>query len=73
VAASIVTGIGFIGAGSIIAGRGQIQGLTTAASLWVVAGVGLAVGAGSYFLASVSAIIIFLILQLKILEKRLKK
>jgi putative Mg2+ transporter-C (MgtC) family protein len=73
VAASIVTGIGFIGAGSIIAGRGHVQGLTTAASLWVVAGVGLAAGAGSYFLASVASIVIFLILQLKRVERRLEK
>jgi len=65
VVAAIVTGIGFIGAGNIIATRGQVRGITTAASLWSVAGVGIAVGVGSYILGTVTA---FLVLQFYNLE-----
>ncbi len=46
IAAQVVTGIGFIGAGAIIQSRGTITGLTTAATIWVVAGIGLMIGAG---------------------------
>ncbi len=49
IAAQVVSGIGFLGAGTILRARASIRGLTTAASLWVVAGVGLAVGAGFEF------------------------
>ena len=73
VAAAIVTGIGFIGAGSIIASRGHLQGITTAASLWVVAAIGLAVGVGSYLLAVVAAVLVFLVLQLGKARKILKR
>jgi putative Mg2+ transporter-C (MgtC) family protein len=69
VAAGIVTGIGFIGAGSIIAEKGRVQGITTAASLWCVAAIGLAVGAGAYVLAVVSTVLVFGILWLKRAEK----
>ncbi|HEX7492419.1 MAG TPA: MgtC/SapB family protein [Candidatus Limnocylindrales bacterium] len=51
ISAQIVTGIGFLGAGAIIKYGTSIRGLTTAASLWVVAAVGLSAGAGAYFLA----------------------
>jgi putative Mg2+ transporter-C (MgtC) family protein len=51
ISAQIVTGIGFLGAGAIIKYGTNIRGLTTAASLWVVAAVGLSAGAGAYFLA----------------------
>ena len=46
IAAGVITGIGFLGAGTIIRERERVRGLTTAASLWVVAGIGLAVGCG---------------------------
>ncbi len=72
IAASIVTGIGFIGAGSIIASRGHISGVTTAASLWTVAGVGLAAGVGAYMIAAVVAILVFIILQVRKFEKNIK-
>jgi putative Mg2+ transporter-C (MgtC) family protein len=49
IAAGVVTGIGFLGAGTIMRSRASVRGLTTAASLWVVAGIGLAVGSGLYF------------------------
>jgi putative Mg2+ transporter-C (MgtC) family protein len=62
VAAQVVSGIGFLGAGAILA-RGEIvRGLTTAASIWTVAAIGLAVGGGLYFAASVSTTVIILIL-----------
>jgi putative Mg2+ transporter-C (MgtC) family protein len=46
IAAGVITGIGFLGAGTIIREREGVRGLTTAASLWVVSGIGLAVGCG---------------------------
>ncbi|MFA6078770.1 MAG: MgtC/SapB family protein [Candidatus Omnitrophota bacterium] len=57
IAAGVVTGIGFLGAGTIMRSRGSVRGLTTAASLWVVAGIGLAVGSGLYFGAIVTTVI----------------
>ena len=48
IAAGVITGIGFLGAGAIIRDREGVKGLTTAASLWVVAGIGLATGCGFY-------------------------
>jgi len=48
IAAQIVSGIGFLGAGTIIQARGSVHGLTTAATMWVLAGVGLAIGSGAY-------------------------
>ena len=69
--AAIVTGVGFIGAGSIIAARGDVRGVTTAASLWAVAGVGLVAGTGAYLLSVVAAILVFFILQIKRVERRL--
>jgi putative Mg2+ transporter-C (MgtC) family protein len=62
IAAQVVSGIGFLGAGAILA-RGEIvRGLTTAASIWTVAAVGLAVGGGLYLAASTSTVIILIIL-----------
>lgn len=71
IAAQVVSGIGFLGAGSILL-RGEIvRGLTTAASLWSVAGVGLAVGGGMYTAAIGATIIILVILAgVKPLERR---
>jgi len=69
VAAQVASGIGFIGAGTIILRREVVKGLTTAASIWAVAAVGLAVG-GGMFLASVAATL--LALALLILAKPLK-
>lgn len=61
VAAQIVSGIGFIGAGMIVYKRQAIQGLTTAAGIWTTAGVGMAVGAGMYVLAVVATILIIVV------------
>ena len=59
IASGIVMGIGFLGAGAIIRERAAVSGLTTAASLWGVAGIGMALGCGFYKLALISAIAIF--------------
>lgn len=56
-AAGVVTGIGFLGAGTIMRYKASVRGLTTAASLWVVTGIGLAVGTGLYFGAVVTSVI----------------
>ncbi|MGI6559248.1 MAG: MgtC/SapB family protein [Limnochordia bacterium] len=59
-AAQVVSGIGFLGAGSIMREGPSIKGLTTAASLWVVAGIGLAVGSGFLFAAVFATVLPFL-------------
>ena len=64
IAAQIVSGIGFLGAGTILHYRGNIRGLTTAASLWAVAAIGTATGTGLYVLAVVGTILILIILSL---------
>jgi putative Mg2+ transporter-C (MgtC) family protein len=69
IAAGVVAGISFIGAGSIIALRGDVKGLTTAASLWVIAAVGLMVGLGNYLLPTVAVIIAYVTLRLDRIEK----
>ena len=61
-AAQVVSGIGFLGAGAIMKEGLTVTGLTTAATLWVVAGVGLAAGAGFYLGAGVTTGVVFLIL-----------
>ena len=63
VAAQIVTGIGFIGAGTILHMQRRIVGLTTAAGLWVAAGVGMAIGGGLYILGIGAGVLMFLLLQ----------
>lgn len=62
IASQIVTGIGFLGAGVIWKDRGNVRGLTTAANLWVTAGLGMAIGVGLYFLTLISVVCIFLAL-----------
>lgn len=70
IAAGIVAGISFIGAGSIIASQGDVRGLTTAACLWVVAAIGLMVGLGNYLLPIVGTVITYFVLRLGIVEKK---
>jgi len=69
VAASIIVGIGFLGAGTIIKTKEKIIGLTTAATLWIVASIGVATGAGFYLLAIVTTILAFCVLKLDIFER----
>lgn len=71
IAAAVLSGIGFLGAGTILRSGTKVKGLTTAASLWSVAGLGLAVGSGFYFGAVVGAVIV--ILTLTILEGMAKR
>jgi len=72
IAAGVVTGIGFLGAGSIMHREaGSIEGITTAASIWAVAAVGVAVGAGLYLVAVVATIaIVFTLFILRIVEEK---
>src|SRR5699024_3005262 len=62
--AYVISGIGFLGAGTIIVYGGTIRGLTTAASIWIVAGLGLIVGIGMYSIAVFTTFIILLSLSL---------
>jgi putative Mg2+ transporter-C (MgtC) family protein len=62
IAAQIVTGVGFLGAGAIIQDQGGVHGLTTAATIWIVASIGMACGAGFYSLAIMSTIIAAVVL-----------
>ena len=72
IAAQVVTGIGFIGAGTIIQSRGHIAGLTTAALIWAVAAVGLLLGAGYTVLGVLGTLVIFLTLTLLgVFERRI--
>jgi putative Mg2+ transporter-C (MgtC) family protein len=64
IAAQVVSGIGFLGAGTILREGATIKGLTTAASLWAIAGIGLAVGAGLYPAAVITTLVVFLTLAL---------
>jgi putative Mg2+ transporter-C (MgtC) family protein len=62
IAAQVVTGIGFIGAGTIIQARGTITGLTSAATIWVVAGIGIVIGAGFPWLGLLCTILVLITL-----------
>ena len=61
IAAQIVTGVGFIGAGSILRDGNKISGLTTAAGVWLVAAIGMAIGYGEYLWASACAVAILIV------------
>lgn len=63
IAAQVVTGIGFIGAGTIIFQKHVVRGLTTAAGLWVTAAIGLTIGGGLYVLASASTVLVLVCLE----------
>ena len=73
-AAQIVSGIGFIGAGTIMQARGTVTGLTTAATIWVVAAIGITVGAGLYVEAAGAGIMVTIVLAgLGSLEHKLRR
>jgi putative Mg2+ transporter-C (MgtC) family protein len=63
IAAQVVTGIGFIGAGTIILQKNAVRGLTTAAGVWVTAAIGMACGGGMYVLAVVSTALVLIGLE----------
>lgn len=72
IAAGVITGIGFLGAGTIIREPNGVRGLTTAASLWVVAGIGLAVGCGFNKIAVYTTALVLIVLYLlRYIENRL--
>ena len=62
--AGIATGIGFLGAGTIFKAKDEVHGLTTAASIWAVSAVGLAIGLGYYLMTIISVVLILIVLQL---------
>jgi putative Mg2+ transporter-C (MgtC) family protein len=62
IASTIATAVGFIGAGVIIQGRGEVRGLTTAGTIWVVAAVGIACGAGAWIVATGATLLVLLVL-----------
>jgi len=62
IAANIVTGIGFLGAGVILFAEGKLKGLTTASSIWAATALGMAVGIGEYILAMVTTLIVIVVL-----------
>jgi len=64
IASNIVTGIGFLGAGVIFRGENKVNGITTAATIWTVAAVGMGIGAGKYFAAGCASILILMVLAL---------
>jgi len=71
IAAQVLTGIGFLGAGAIIQSRGSVHGLTTASTIWVVAIMGMAIGAGMYLPAiTLTFIALFVLIALDKMEKR---
>lgn len=63
IAAQVITGIGFLGAGAIIQMKGSVRGLTTAAGIWMVATIGMTVGLGLYILAVAATVLILFILH----------
>jgi putative Mg2+ transporter-C (MgtC) family protein len=64
IASNIVQGVGFLGAGAILHSKGSVSGLTTAATMWVVASIGIAAGASHYLLATFATMIILVALNL---------
>ncbi|MCF6148515.1 MAG: MgtC/SapB family protein [Candidatus Kuenenia sp.] len=74
IAAQVVTGIGFLGAGTIMRFKASVRGLTTAASLWVVAGIGLAIGSNCYIPAMLTTVIVlFSLLLVPYFEKDISR
>ena len=73
IAANIVTGIGFLGAGTIMREKGKVAGLTTAATIWLAAAIGMAIGAGQYGLAVIliaTAMIVLWIFKRRVVSFR---
>jgi len=62
ITAQVVTGIGFLGAGTILRTRGNVHGMTTAATIWVNAAIGVAVGSGEYAMGIVAAVVTLVVL-----------
>ncbi|WP_440135433.1 MgtC/SapB family protein [Chitinophaga sancti] len=72
IASNILTGVGFIGAGVIFKGAYSIDGITTAATIWITAALGIAVGMSHYVLVAIALILVLMILQgLKLVERKI--
>lgn len=70
IAAQVVSGVGFLGAGAIIQMKGSVRGLTTAAGIWMTACIGLAVGAGMYLISIIATLlIIFILVNIERIER----
>ncbi len=73
IAAQVVTGVGFLGAGTIMQSRGSVMGLTTAATMWVVAAIGMAVGFGAVMEAvGTTSLVLVVLIPLRALEEKAK-
>jgi putative Mg2+ transporter-C (MgtC) family protein len=71
IAAQVVTGVGFLGAGAILRQGSDVRGLTTAASIWVVAAIGMAVGLGFYITALfTTALVLITLVAIRPIERR---
>jgi putative Mg2+ transporter-C (MgtC) family protein len=64
IAAQIVVGVGFLGAGTILHGKGSVSGLTSAATIWLVAAIGMAVGSGAIYEAAGATLLVLIVLRL---------
>jgi putative Mg2+ transporter-C (MgtC) family protein len=74
IAAQIVSGVGFLGAGTIMQGSGMVTGLTSAATIWVVAAIGIAIGSGNYVGAAGAGALVTLVLAwLGRVEQKIKR
>ena len=62
IAASVVSGVGFLGAGAILRSDGRIVGLTTASTIWLAAALGMGIGGGQYLISSLGAVVVLLVL-----------
>jgi putative Mg2+ transporter-C (MgtC) family protein len=70
----VIAAVGFLGGGAIIRGTGEVQGLTTAANIWVCGAVGLACGAGSYVIAGITfGFTVAIVTGMDLLERQLKR
>jgi putative Mg2+ transporter-C (MgtC) family protein len=72
IAAQVVTGIGFLGAGVIFREGASVRGITTAATIWAVAAMGVAIGAEAYLVAIFAGVVIIVLLELRPLTKSLR-
>ena len=66
--AGVATGIGFLGAGTIFKAKSEVHGLTTAASVWTIAAVGVAVGLGYYLMSIIVVVLVLIVLELNKVE-----
>lgn len=74
IAAQIVSGVGFLGAGAVLHSKSRVRGLTSAATIWLMAAIGMAVGAGAYFLATFTALLAtFVLVALRPVSHQLRE